>query len=108
MAMPGLCYCTWAFSSCGEWKATLGCSVRASRCSGFSCGTQALGHVNFSSCDTWAQLPLAMWDLPGPGIEPVSSALQDRFLTTGPSGNLTIYFLTAVFLHHHQRVFLHS
>ena len=25
-----------------------------------------------------------MWDLPGPGIEPVSLALQGRFLTTGP------------------------
>ena len=27
-----------------------------------------------------------MWDLTRPGIEPVSSALQDRFLTTGPPG----------------------
>ena len=27
-----------------------------------------------------------MWDLPGPGIEPVSSALQGRFLTTRPPG----------------------
>ena len=25
-----------------------------------------------------------MWDLPGPGMEPVSPALQGRFLTTGP------------------------
>ena len=25
-----------------------------------------------------------MWDLPGAGIEPVSPALADRFLTTGP------------------------
>ena len=27
-----------------------------------------------------------MWDLPGPGIEPLSSALADRFLTTVPPG----------------------
>ena len=27
-----------------------------------------------------------MWDLPGPGIEPVSPAFQGRFLTTGPPG----------------------
>ena len=27
-----------------------------------------------------------MWDLPRPGIEPVSSALAGRFLTTEPSG----------------------
>ena len=26
----------------------------------------------------------SMWDLPGQGIEPVSSALPGRFLTTGP------------------------
>ena len=27
-----------------------------------------------------------MWDLPGPGIEPVSPALAGRFLTTVPPG----------------------
>ena len=27
-----------------------------------------------------------MWDLPGPGIELVSSELVGRFLTTGPPG----------------------
>ena len=27
-----------------------------------------------------------MWDLPGPGIKPVSSALAGRFLTTAPPG----------------------
>ena len=27
-----------------------------------------------------------MWDLPRPGIEPVSPALEGRFLTTGPPG----------------------
>ena len=32
------------------------------------------------------QLPHDIWDLTGPGIEPVSPALTDRFLTTGPPG----------------------
>ena len=27
-----------------------------------------------------------MWDLPGPGIEPVPPALAGGFLTTGPPG----------------------
>ena len=27
-----------------------------------------------------------MWDLPGPGIKPMSPALAGRFLTTGPPG----------------------
>ena len=44
MAALGLgCY-TQAFSSCGERGATLGCSVRASHCGGFSsCRAWALG-----------------------------------------------------------------
>ena len=29
-----------------------------------------------------------MWDLPGPGIEPVPLALQGGFLTTGSPGKL--------------------
>ena len=28
-----------------------------------------------------------MWNLPRPGIEPISTALAGRFLTTGPPGN---------------------
>ena len=36
----------------------------------------------FSSCGTQAQLLHGIWDLPGPGIEPVSPALADRFLST--------------------------
>jgi len=31
-------------------------------------------------------LLLIMWDLPRPGIEPVSSALAGGFFTTGPPG----------------------
>ena len=36
-----------------------------------------------------------MWDLPGPGFEPVSPALAGRFFTTEPPGKplfLLIYF----------------
>ena len=31
-------------------------------------------------------MPVRMWDLPGPGIEPMSPALAGGFLTTGPPG----------------------
>ena len=41
----------------------------SSRCTGFCRGS------------TWAQLLRGTWDLPGPGIEPVSSALAGGFLT---------------------------
>ena len=30
-----------------------------------------------------------MWDLPGPGIEPLPPALAGGFLTTGPPGYFT-------------------
>ena len=39
------------------------------------CGLQALGH-GFSNCGTWVQLLQGTWDLPGPGIEPASPALE--------------------------------
>ena len=57
-----------------------------SRRAGFSsCGSRALEH-RLSSCGTRAQLLHGMWDLPGPGLEPVSPALARRFLTTVPPG----------------------
>ena len=37
-----------------------------------------------------------MWDLPGPGIKPVSLALRGEFLTIGPPGKFRIPFLYLV------------
>ena len=55
-----------------------------SRHMGFSsCGSQGL-ECRLSSCGAWAYLLRSMWDLPGPGLEPVSPALAGRFLTTAP------------------------
>ena len=34
-----------------------------------------------------------MWDLPRPGLEPVSPAFADRFLTTAPPGKSLLLFL---------------
>ena len=57
-----------------------------SRHAGFSsCGSRALEH-RLSSCGARAQLLRGMWDLPGPGLEPVSPALAGRLLTTVPPG----------------------
>ena len=36
-----------------------------------------------------------MWDLPGPGLEPVSPALAGGFLTTTPPGKPSFYLLLA-------------
>ena len=63
-----------------------------SRCTGFSsCGSRALEH-RLSSHGAWAQLLRGMWDLPGPGLEPVSPALAGGFLTTAPPGKSLEYF----------------
>ena len=37
-----------------------------------------------------------MWDLPGPGIEPMSLLLAAGFLTTGPPGksNTVVFYAT--------------
>ena len=35
-----------------------------------------------------------MWDLPGPGLEPVSPALAGGFLTTAPPGKPPDFHLT--------------
>jgi len=51
-------------------------------------GLQSTGSVvaagRLHSHGTWALLLQGMWNLPGPGIEPVSPALAGGFLSTGP------------------------
>ena len=74
--------------------ATLHCVAQASYCGGFSCcGAWALGARasvvaarGLSSCGSRASLLRRVWDLPGPGLKPVSPALAGRFLTTTPPG----------------------
>ena len=85
------------FSCCGAQALGAWASVVAA-CRLSSCSAWALGPAGFSSCGTWAlecrlsscgaraQLFRGTWDLPGPGIEPVSSALAGGFLTTAPPG----------------------
>ena len=46
-----------------------------------------------SSCGSRAQLLRAMWDLPRPGLEPVSPALAGRLSTTVPPGKLCFFKL---------------
>ena len=44
-----------------------------------------------SSCGAWVQLLLSMWNLPGPGIEPMSPALAGGFLLTVPPGKSSFF-----------------
>ena len=48
-----------------------------------SCGSRALQR-RLSSCGAQALLLRGMWDLPGPGLEPVTPALAGGFSTTVP------------------------
>ena len=72
------------FSCCRAWALGVRASVVVA-CGLGSCGSWALEH-SLSSCGTWAQLLHGMWDLPGPGLEPMSPALAGGFLTTAPPG----------------------
>ena len=86
MAVLGLRFCVRAFSSCGK-RGPLFIAVRgpliiaASLVAGHRLQTRRL-----SSCGSWAQSLRGMWDLPRPGLEPVSPALAGRFPTTAPPG----------------------
>ena len=72
--------------------ATLQFGAQASHCGGFSCcGAWVLGvrtsvvvACGLSSCGARPYLLRGVWDLPGPGLEPMSPALVGGFLTTAP------------------------
>ena len=92
-AVLGLHFCARAFSSCGK-RGPLFIAVRgpftvmASLVAEHRLQTRRL-----SSCGSRAQLLRGMWDLPRPGLEPVSPALAGRFLTTAPPGKPCKVFL---------------
>ena len=71
-------------SRCRAWALGVRASVVVA-CGLSSCGSRALER-RLSSCGARAQLLHGMWDLPGPGLEPVSPALAGGFLTTAPPG----------------------
>ena len=81
MAMLGLRFCARAFSSCGE-RGPLFIAVRGP----LTIGAFLVAERRLSNCGSRAQLLRGMWDLPRPGLEPVSPALAGRFSTTAPPG----------------------
>ena len=84
--MLGLRLCVRAFFSCGErgppFIPVCGpLTIVASLVAEHRLQTRRL-----SSCGSRAQLLRGMWDLPRPGLEPMSPALAGRFSTTAPPG----------------------
>ena len=93
MTVLSLRFCARAFSSCGKWgpifiavhgPLTIAASLVAEH---------RLQTHRLSNCGSQAQLLRGMWDLPRPGLEPVSPALAGRFSTTAPPGKpSSLYF----------------
>ena len=82
-------------SRCGIWALGAWALVVVAR--GLSsCGTYAV-ECRLSSCGAWAWLLCGMWDLPRPRLEPMSPALTGGFLTTGPPGKKTIFYMCIVY-----------
>ena len=75
----------------------------SSRCAGLSLSwplvaEHRLQTRRLSNCGSRAQLLRGMWDLPRPGLEPVSPALAGRFATTAPPGKPKDKFLIYKYL----------
>ena len=93
LAVLGLRFCARVFSSCSErgplFIAVSGpLTVAASLVAEHRLQTRRL-----RSCGSRAQLLRGMWDLPRPGLEPVSPALAGGFSTTAPPGKPDIVIL---------------
>ena len=86
MAVLGLRSCARAFSSCGK-RGPLFIAVRGPLTIAASLVVEhRLQTRRLSNCGSRAQLSRGTWDLPRPGLEPVSPALAGRFSTTAPPG----------------------
>ena len=86
MAVLGLRFCVRAFSSCGK-RGPLFIAVRGPLTITASLVAEhRLQTRRVSTCGSRAQLLRGMWDLPRPGLEPLSPALAGRFSTTAPPG----------------------
>ena len=86
MAVLGLRLCVRAFSSCGK-RGPLFIAVRGALTIAASLVVKhRLQTRRLSGCGSRAQLLHGMWDLPRPGLKPVSPALAGRLSTTAPPG----------------------
>ena len=108
MAVLGLRFCARASSSCGE-QGPLFITVRGPLTIAASLVAEhRLQTRRLSNCGSRAQPLHGMWDLPRPGLEPVSPALAGRFSTTAPPGkphfSLTLMGISLMFLMFHCSV----
>ena len=86
MAALGLCCCAWAFCSCSERRLLFVAVHRLLIAVASLVAEHRLQTRRLSNCGSRAQPLRGMWDLPRPGLEPVSPALAGGFSTTAPPG----------------------
>ena len=90
--MLGLRFCARAFSSCGKWGPLFITVRRPLTTAASLVAEHKLQTCRLSYCGSRAQLLRGMWDLPRPGLEPVSPALAGRFSITVPPGKPPMAF----------------
>ena len=112
--MLGLRFCARAFSSCGK-RGPLFIAVRGPLTIASSLVAEhRLQTRRLSSCGSRAQPLRGMWDLPRPGLEPVSPALAGSLSTTVPPGKPLVtysYIYTSCFIklpHFLRSLYCHS
>ena len=95
LSVLGLRFCARAFSSCGKRGPPFIAVRRPLIIAASLAAEHRLQTRRLSSCGSQAQLLRGMWDLPRPGLEPVSPASAGRFSTTAPPGKpLDVTFIT--------------
>ena len=103
MAVLGLRFCARAFASCSE-RGPLFIAVRGPLTIAASpVAEHKLETRRLSSCGSRAQSLHGMWDLPRPGLEPMSPALAGRFSTTAPPGKPYLLSFQFVFQFQYSR-----
>ena len=86
MTVLGLRFCARAFSSCGKRGPLFIAVCEPLTIAASPVAEHRLQTHRLSNCGSQAQLLRGTWDLPRPGLEPVSPALAGRFSTTVPPG----------------------
>ena len=92
MAVLGLRFCARALPSCGKWGPLLIAGRGPVTIAASLVAEHRLQMRRLSNCGSRAQPLCGMWDLPRPGLEPVSPALAGRFSTTAPPGKPPLAF----------------
>ena len=89
MAVLGLHFCARAFSS-GKWRPLFIAVHGPLTVAASLVAEHRLQMRRLSNCGSRAQLLCGMWDLPRPGLEPMSPALAGRLSTTAPPGKTRV------------------